>query len=55
MPEMRKKRTKAPPKRPYATPRLKVHGNLRDLTQVKGGNRSDGGRKPRTRASGGAT
>ena len=29
-------------KKPYRTPRLVAYGNLRDITLVKGGLRSDG-------------
>jgi hypothetical protein len=32
---------KRPRKRPYRTPTLKTYGNLKTLTQGKGGNRSD--------------
>lgn len=41
-------------RRPYRTPQLVVHGNVKDLTRVKGGGKSDGGGKPRTRTSGSA-
>ncbi len=41
-------------KRPYARPVLRVHGDLKTMTQVKGGRRNDGGGKPRTRQSGGS-
>ena len=37
-------------KQPYRPPKLKVHGNLRDLTQAKGGDRGDGG-GPKTRTT----
>jgi len=40
-------------KKPYRKPRLKVHGDIRALTGVKGGTRNDGAGKPRTRLSGG--
>ncbi|ALA58867.1 lasso RiPP family leader peptide-containing protein [Nitrospira moscoviensis] len=40
-------------KRPYEPPALRIHGDLRTLTQMmlnaKGGNRNDGGGLPRTR------
>jgi hypothetical protein len=39
-------------KRPYRTPRLTVHGDLRTITLAKGGGSADGTGKPRTRASG---
>jgi hypothetical protein len=39
-------------KRPYATPHLTVHGDLRAFTLVKKGMMNDGRRKPNTRASG---
>ena len=36
-------RSQTPPRRkPYGTPRLVAYGNLRDITLVKGGLRSDG-------------
>jgi hypothetical protein len=44
-------RSPATKKQPYRTPRLKTHGNLRQLTTAKGGNRSDGG-APKTRTFG---
>lgn len=40
------------PKRPYQTPQVVVHGKLQALTQVKGGNRTDGAGKPGTRLVG---
>jgi hypothetical protein len=39
--------TKKKPK--YQRPEIKVHGSLRQLTQVKGGIRNDGGGKPKTK------
>ena len=42
-------------KRPYRTPALTVHGDLKAITAAKAGASSDGGGKPRTRLSGGAT
>lgn len=36
-------------RRPYDTPRLVMFGNLRELTQTKGGTASDGTGKPATR------
>lgn len=39
-------------KRPYRKPALVRHGNLKELTMVKGGNRTDGG-SPKTRTAGG--
>jgi hypothetical protein len=43
------------PKHPYHPPRLTRYGELRDLTQAKGGSSNDGGSKPRTRSSGKTT
>jgi len=43
------------PKRPYRTPRLVVHGDLKTMTQAKKGTFTDGGSKPKTRLSGGTT
>ena len=37
-------------KKPYRTPRLVVHGDLRRLTMAKGGAKNDGGGVPRTKA-----
>lgn len=42
-------------KRPYRPPRLVRYGDLYRLTRVKGGASSDGGGKPTTRSSGGAS
>ena len=39
-------------KRPYRTPELAVHGDLKALTMAKGGGSADGAGKPRTKASG---
>jgi len=36
-------------RRPYRTPNLTVHGDLKTLTMAKGGNFNDGTGKPRTR------
>ena len=36
-------------KKPYRSPVLTVHGDLRQLTQAKGGGKNDGGMKPNTR------
>jgi hypothetical protein len=45
--------TNAASKKPYTKPRLKIHGDLLWLTQVKGGAMGDGGGgKPATKASG---
>lgn len=41
-----------PPKRPYRTPILKVHGDFRKLTAAKGGTNNDGSGKPNTKAGG---
>ena len=40
-------------KRPYRTPRLVVHGDLKAMTQSKQGIRGDGGGKPKTKLLGG--
>ena len=39
-------------KRPYRAPTLKVHGDFRKLTAVKGGAANDGSGKPKTKSSG---
>ena len=39
-------------KRPYRAPVLKVHGDFRKLTAVKGGGAGDGVGKPKTKGSG---
>ena len=39
-------------RKPYSTPKLKVHGDLRAITATKGSNRRETG-KPRTFNSGG--
>jgi hypothetical protein len=39
-------------KRVYRAPELKVHGDLRKLTQTKGGDNGDGGSKPATKTTG---
>lgn len=39
-------------KKPYRSPRLVVHGDLRRLTMVKGGVNNDGVGKPRTKTGG---
>lgn len=41
-----------PSKNEYRTPKLVVYGNLRRLTQVKGGGGGDGSGKPSTKSSG---
>jgi carbonic anhydrase/acetyltransferase-like protein (isoleucine patch superfamily) len=38
-------------KRPYVTPRLVIHGDLRKITLGKGSNLSDGTGIPKTRSS----
>ena len=48
----RKVERPAAPKRPYRTPELKVHGDFRKLTAVKGGGGGDGTGKPKTKSSG---
>ena len=40
-------------RRPYRTPALTVHGDLRAMTAAKSGNKGDGAGKPSTRQSGG--
>jgi hypothetical protein len=49
----KKTSAKQPAKRPYRTPKLTVHGNLRTLTLGKGGSLGDGGGKPKTRLTSG--
>lgn len=51
---MTSKRSVPPPqkKRPYRAPTLKTFGNLKTLTQGKGGARNDGS-APKTRVGGG--
>ena len=46
---------KRPERKPYQPPRLKVHGDLRRLTQspAKGGAKSDGGAAPKTKTGSG--
>jgi hypothetical protein len=39
-------------KRPYRTPKLVVHGDLKTLTQSKGSTNNDGASKPKTRNTG---
>jgi hypothetical protein len=39
-------------KKPYITPQLLVHGDLKENTGVKAGDKTDGGGKPATRVSG---
>jgi len=36
-------------RRPYSTPTLKIHGDLKAITMAKGGTRRDGAGNPRTR------
>jgi hypothetical protein len=38
-----------PTRRPYRTPELTVHGDLKTLTTAKGGSSADGTGKPRTK------
>jgi hypothetical protein len=53
---MASKKRKKPPadaRKPYRSPRLVEHGDLRRLTGAKGGDRQDGGGgKPATRTTG---
>ena len=44
--------SKREPRKPYRKPKLKVHGDIRDLTRTKGGTHTDSGSKPATKASG---
>ena len=50
---MKSSKRKTPPqpsrKKRYRTPSLTVHGDLRRLTQAKGGMLGDGGGMPKTR------
>lgn len=39
-----------PTKKPYQKPDLVVHGDIRKITQAKGGAASDGAGKPHTKA-----
>jgi len=45
----RKASRKSPLKKQYRTPSLTVHGDLRRLTQAKGGMLGDGAGMPKTR------
>jgi hypothetical protein len=47
----KKTATARPKRRPYRSPKLAVHGDLRTLTATKGSNKADGG-KPATRNAG---
>ena len=40
-------------KRPYRTPKLTTHGDLRTMTLAKGGALGDGGSNPKTRVASG--
>jgi hypothetical protein len=42
----------SPARKPYRSPKLKVHGDFRKLTAAKGGGASDGSGKPKTKSSG---
>jgi hypothetical protein len=44
-----------PGKRPYRAPVLAIHGDLRKMTQGKGGSQNDGSGKPKTRQAVGGT
>jgi len=48
-----KRKPKSRAKRPYATPKLVVHGTLRQMTQSKEGDKQDGASKPHTRTAAG--
>lgn len=48
-----KKRESKLKKRPYRTPKLITHGNLRTMTLAKGGGLGDGGSNPKTRVASG--
>lgn len=39
----------------YEAPKLKAHGRFKDLTQTKGGTKSDGSGKPASRINGQST
>lgn len=39
-------------RKPYRSPELTVHGDIRALTRAKAGTNTDGTGKPKTRASG---
>jgi hypothetical protein len=41
---------RAPQKRPYRAPRLTVYGSLRKIALGVGGDKSDGGGNPKSRA-----
>ncbi len=47
-----KQQTSSGAKRPYRAPRLTVHGDLKAITKAKKGANSDGGTKPKTKATG---
>jgi hypothetical protein len=53
MPKQRRERSKTPAdrdrKKPYRAPRLVKYGDLRTITQGKGGNMTDGTGNPATR------
>lgn len=49
---MKERKTTTGKRKPYRPPRITVYGDLRRVTQVKGGNKADGAGKPATRASG---
>ena len=51
----KKKPTRPRAKGAYQTPALKVYGDLKSTTLVKKGTKTDGGAKPKTRASGSNT
>jgi len=40
-------------KKPYQKPTLRVHGDVRAITKVKGGTKSDGAGTPKTKAGSG--
>ncbi|MFI5280419.1 MAG: hypothetical protein ACHQU1_07980 [Gemmatimonadales bacterium] len=39
-------------KSPYRKPVLRTHGDIREITKAKHGNRGDGGGKPKTKTTG---
>lgn len=47
------KKNRRPKKHPYRTPVLRTHGDLKVLTTMKGGTKTDGA-SPKSRTGGGA-
>lgn len=46
-------RKKRAGKKPYRSPKLTVHGDIRKITRAKAGTKSDGTGKPATKQTGG--